>query len=275
MRHIRSIRPALAAAAVCVITAAAPYAQQAADAIVVPLTDPGRIGTVRISMHSGGIVVRGSNRRDVLVTSTSRGDAPARRRSEPPAGLRRLTQAPGLTITEQNNEITIGGGPVSRAVDVDVQVPSRVNLKLSAHNNGDIVVESAEGDIEATNHNGGIRLTNVGGSVVANTHNGNVRVTLTRVTTDKAMAFTSFNGDVDVTLPATAKANLKLRSDRGEIFTDFDVQIRPGMPPEPTRRPDGRVRIEVNQALYGAINGGGPEFELRTYNGDIYVRRGQ
>ena len=99
-------------------------------------------------------------------------------------------------------------------------------------------------------------------------------VTLTRLTTDKAMAFTSFNGDVDVTLPATAKANLKLRSDQGDIFTDFDVQTRSSpAPAQSTRRGDGRVRIEVNRAIYGAINGGGPEFELRTYNGNIYVRK--
>ncbi len=51
------------------------------------------------------------------------------------------------------------------------------------------------------------------------------------------MASTSFNGDVDVTLPASAKANLKLRTDQGEIFTDFDVQIRPSWPPESPRAP--------------------------------------
>ena len=33
------------------------------------------------------------------------------------------------------------------------------------------------------------------------------------------------------------------------------------------------TKIEVNQSVYGTINGGGPEFELRTYNGNVYVRR--
>jgi hypothetical protein len=109
--------------------------------------------------------------------------------------------------------------------------------------------------------------------VVANTHNQDVRVTLTRITADKAMSFLSHNGDVDVTLPASAKANLKMRSDNGEIFTDFDIQIRPAGPSQTSPRGRG-FRVEINQSLYGAINGGGPEFELRTYNGNIYVRRG-
>jgi hypothetical protein len=79
---------------------------------------------------------------------------------------------------------------------------------------------------------------------------------------------------VDVTLPTSAKANLKLRSDKGDIFTDFQMQARPSAAPQ--TRTDGRTRtvIEVNQSVNGAINGGGPEFELRTYNGDIFVRRG-
>ena len=73
--------------------------------------------------------------------------------------------------------------------------------------------------------------------------------------------------------PASAKANLKLRSDKGDIYTQFELQARPGATPQ--SRTDGRTRvIDANQSVFGAINGGGPEFELRTYNGDIFVRRG-
>ena len=271
MKVIAIPRSLIAAAVVCAAAVAAPQAQQSGDTITVPFTDPARVGSVRVAIHTGGIVVKGGDRRDVVVTS--RGED-VRRQSAPPAGLKRLTQAAGLIITEENNQLSIGVGGRSREVDVELQVPARVNLNLMTHNDGDVVVENVEGDLEAQNHNGNIRLTNVGGSAVANTHNGDVRVTLTRITVDKAMSFVSYNGDVDVTLPASAKANLKLRSDNGEIFTDFDVQMRPGTE-QTTRDSRGRNRIEINQSIYGSINGGGPEFELRTYNGNIYVRRGQ
>ena len=36
----------------------------------------------------------------------------------------------------------------------------------------------------------------------------------------------------------------------------------------------GRYRVEVDNSIYGTVNGGGPDFELRTFNGDIYLRRG-
>ena len=32
--------------------------------------------------------------------------------------------------------------------------------------------------------------------------------------------------------------------------------------------------IEVNKSITGTINGGGPELELRTFNGSVYVRKG-
>ena len=177
----------MAAALAASVTAAVPLAQQAANAVTVPLTDAARVASLRLSLHSGNVIVRGSNRRDIAVSSSGADAAQDRRRADAPAGLRRLVQAPGLTITEANNEVTIS----ARAGDetnVEVQVPSRINLKLTAHNSDSVVIEGTEGDIEVTNHNGDIRMTNVSGSVVANSHNGDVRITLTRVTAEKAMA---------------------------------------------------------------------------------------
>jgi DUF4097 and DUF4098 domain-containing protein YvlB len=266
MTLCQPLRPLAAAAALAALTASVPSAQQG-NTLTVPFSDPSRPGSIRLSVSEGGIVVRGSNRADVLVTTRS--SAIARDQREPPAGLRRLTQAPGLTVAEENNEMTISA--LRGEADVELQVPARVNLKLSTHDGGDIVVENTDGDIEATNHDGNIRLLNVAGSVVANTHDGDVRVVMTRAA-GKAMAFASFDGDVDVTLPASTKASLKLRSDDGEIFTDFDVQVG-AQPPATQTRPDGRLRYEVGQAVYGTINGGGPEIELRTFDGDIFVRR--
>lgn len=256
---------------------ALPAAQLAGDAVPVPFSDPGRPGTVRVQMMNGSIIVRGENRKDVLVTSqTGVDDDRGRRRgraADQSAGLTRITQGAGLTITEENNQISLVNNNMSRGGDVEVRVPTRTNLNLRGMNGQEIVVENVEGEIEVNHLNGSVRVTNVAGSVVAQSQNGNVTAVLTRLTSDKAMSFISFNGNVDVTLPATAKANLKMRSDNGDIFTDFDIQIRQSPQPQPSRS-GNRFRIEVNQQVTGAINGGGPEFELRTFNGNIFLRRG-
>lgn len=272
---IRPVVPVLLLSVLSAGAVALPPAQQDTQAIPIALSDPARPASVRANIMNGRIHVRGEDRRDVLVTPRPSPDSRRRTRAPepPPEGLRRLTQGGGLTITEENNQISISA-TILRQGDVDIQVPTRTNLNLRGLNGSEIVVENVEGDIEVNHLNGAVRLTNVAGSVVADSHNGNVIVTLARIAGDKAMAFTSFNGNIDVTLPATTKANLKMRSDNGDIFTDFDVQLQPPAASQATRRSDGRTRIDVNRAMYGAINGGGPEFELRTFNGNIYVRRG-
>ena len=223
------------------------------------------------------------------------------------AGLRRLSQPAGLAVTEENNVMTISNGRLSGGSDVELQVPARTNLKLNTVNGNQVLVELIEGDIEVTALNGSIVLTDIAGAAVVHATNGEVKVTLRQVTPQKPMSFTSFNGDVDVTLPANAKANLKMRTDHGEVLTDFDVKIEqrppqtttgvvprlrivpepsPGQtprvyvqPPQPPQPPQpgrgGPFRVELDSSIYGSVNGGGPEFELRTFNGDIYLRKGK
>jgi putative adhesin len=252
--------------------------QTSADRVTVPLSEPSRPGLIDISLVHGSITVRGTNRRDVLVTARPDTDTDRRsRRSDPDAtGLRRIPQTAGFRITEESNRVKVSADSPNRAVTFEIEAPARTNLKLSTVNGGEILVENVEGELTVSNTNGGITLNGVAGSVIAGTTNGNVRATLTRVTAQKEMAFTSLNGTVDVTLPPTTKANLRLRSNNGDIYSDFDVQLTPSAPVvQENRSSNGRYRISRNQSIVGAINGGGPEFELRTFNSNVYVRKGR
>ena len=83
------------------------------------------------------------------------------------------------------------------------------------------------------------------------------------------------NGTVDVTLPASIKADLKLRSDQGDVFTDFDLQMQQSAASTSTSKNNGRFRIDVNRSITGTINGGGPDIELRTLNGSVILRKGK
>jgi hypothetical protein len=267
-------------AAVAALGGGAPLLQaQSDDGVVVPFSDPSRPGKVIVDVLSGGITVRGENRRDVVISSGGVTEIPSPRSLPPPngaaAGMRRLTQAPGFTVEEERNEIKVEATSFRRRSGAfDIRVPTRTSLKLEAINSGTITVENVEGDLEIENVNGPVVLTNVSGSVVANSVNGGVKAQLTRVTAQKAMAFSSLNGNVDVTLPASVRATFKMRSDRGEVFSDFDVQIRPDAGAATGRRMGGKYRLEVNRAIYGTVNGGGPEIELRTFNGSVYLRKG-
>jgi hypothetical protein len=267
------------AAAVSLADNAVIVGQQPSQPLTIALSDPGRPGMIELNLVNGSATIKGANRKDVLVEARPREEGPprgGRRGGDAGAstGLRRLTQTAGFEVEEARNDVKIDAGP-NRPIDFDIQVPLRTNLKLSLVNNANLAVSDVEGDLELENVNGPITLTNVAGSVVAHTVNGKVTASLTRLTPDKPMAFTSLNGGVDVTLPATVKANLKLRSDMGDVYSDFDIQLRTAAATPETRRDGGRLRIEVNNAIYGTVNGGGPEIEMRTFNGNVYVRKGR
>jgi hypothetical protein len=248
------------------------------DRVTVPLSDPSRPGLIDISLVQGSITVRGANRKDVAVVARPDTDRQSRRSDPDATGLRRIPQTAGYRITEEGNRIKMSSDSPNRSLTFEIEAPTRTNLKLSTVNGGEILVENIEGDLEVSNVNGSITLNGVAGSVVAGTTNGGVRATLTRVTAAKEMAFTSLNGSVDVTLPPTTKANLRMRSDHGDVYSDFDVQFAPAASSptvQETSSSNGRYRINRNRSIVGTINGGGPEFELRTFNSNVYVRKGR
>ena len=253
-------------------------AQQASsdDRVAVPLSDASKPALIDVSLVSGSITVRGTNRKDVAVIARSAADRPSRRDDPDATGMRRIPQSAGFRITEEANRIKVSSEHPNRQINFEIEAPSHSNLKLSTVNGGDVLVENIDGDLDVSNTNGGITLNNVAGAVNAGTTNGSVRATLTRVTAQKEMSFTSLNGAVDVTLPPSTKANLRLRSDRGDVYSDFDVQLAPSTPTvQENRDSNGRYRVRRHRSIVGAINGGGPEFELRTFNSNVYVRKGK
>ena len=259
------------------LLAAAVSGQSDADRITVPLSNPSEPALVTVSLVQGSITVRGANRKDVLVTARPEADQGRRRYDPDASGMRRIPQVAGFRISEESNRVRVSSESPNRSIDFEIEVPARANLKLATVNGGEILVENVEGDLEVSNTNGGIVLNRVAGSVTAGTTNGSVRASLTRVAAERPMAFTSLNGAVDVTLPPSTRATLRMRSDHGDVYSDFEMQLAPSTAPsiEERRGSNGRYRINRNRSIVGAINGGGPEFELRTFNSNVYVRKGK
>lgn len=263
----------LAIIAVACVTGAA-----AQDKVTVPLTNPAQPATIKTNMVSGSITVTAGSGRDIVV-STSDGEAgrrAARDRDTPPPGMTRIGGRPGLDIEEDHNVVTISTGLFATHGNVTIEVPVNTNLELRTVNGATIDVTGVNGDLEIENTNGSIKLTNVSGSVVAHTLNGAVTVSMDRITGNKPMSFTSMNGKVDVTLPADTKARLRLKSDNGNIYSDFDVKLEPDANKpvvDDTRSQNGKYKISVDKAVTGTINGGGPEYTFQTMNGNILIHK--
>jgi DUF4097 and DUF4098 domain-containing protein YvlB len=233
------------------------YAQEQTTA---KFNDPSRPGLVKVNWHNGSITIKTHTGNDVTISSTRATVRRAPREPREAGGLRRIdTDGASFVVDSGNNNvITISSGSNTDTGTLEIEVPVRTNLNLESHNGARISIEGVEGDIEATNHNGSVNVMDAVGSVVAYSHNGRVTVSFRNITAGKPMSFTSMNGNVDVTLPPAAKAELKMRTDNGGIYTDFDLQLKSG---------------SGDRQYSGTINGGGPSFELRSHNGNIYLRK--
>ncbi|MEM7659442.1 MAG: hypothetical protein AAF399_25210, partial [Bacteroidota bacterium] len=63
------------------------------------------------------------------------------------------------------------------------------------------------------------------------------------------------------------------RSSKGEVFTDFDLQLTQGEAMTKKRMEDGTYKVSLMDWVTGEINGGGPEFMAQTHHADIYIRK--
>lgn len=178
-----------------------------------------------------------------------------------------------VSAEEKNNTVNIDANTTRQTVDLTIKVPQRFSLKISTINNGTIEVENVNGNLEATNVNGYIHLTNIAGSAVANTVNGNLIATFKSIDSGTPMAFSTLNGNVDVTFPASVKANSKLKSDRGDIYSDFDIDVDKNQSKVSRTSQSGMYQVKIDDWVYGKINGGGPEVMMKNMNGNIYIRK--
>jgi len=242
--------------------------------LTVALSDPGKPYKLDVDLLSGSINIIGYEGKDIVIDAETSG----RKHHSKTAsnGMKRLSGGGNLDITaeEKNNKVTVSSETYSSPITLTIKVPQNgVTLKVSTTNNGNITVTNVSGEMEVTNTNGGIRMSNVSGSVVANTVNGPVVVSFKSIDTKAAMAFTTLNGNVDVTFPAGLKANVKLKTDEGEIYTDFDVITDPRKPVVTRTVEKGMYSLKMDDWVYGKIEGGGPEMMMKTTNGTIFIRK--
>ncbi len=256
-----------------------------ADRITVPLSDPNKPAFLKVGILSGSIKVVGSASKDVVVEAQIRkeddnndGDEEEQARRKARSGLRLIPNtSTGLTVEEDDNVVSISTGSRggSRTIDLTIQVPSQTSVKLSTVNDGDIEVSRLNGDFEVNNTNGNVTMKDISGSAVAHALNGFIHTNFLTINPAKSMSFSSLNGEVDVTFPASLKATLSMKSEQGEIYSDFDIAMENSTTKidEDGGKGKGRYHVSLERGMKGKINGGGQEITFKNFNGDIYIRK--
>jgi len=257
-----------------VIFPAVAWAQQSGNEFTIPLSDPAKRGKLKARINYGSITVKGTGRKDVLVRYTADQDED-RGKHDSKDGLKRIGGGGmDLEAGENANTVTVKSDSWNNKLNLEIEIPSGMDLEVKTYNEGDLIISNIQGEVALTNYNGEITALNVSGSVVATTYNGDIKVTFDKVTGDTPMSYSTYNGDIDITLPATVKATFKMKTEQGDIYSGFDnLEIKSSGPVQRKDTGSNMTKIVIDEWKRGDLNGGGPEFTMKNYNGDIILRK--
>jgi len=239
----------------------------------VPLSSPGNAGKLIVEQLAGSIDVIAYEGSEVVVKASFGNKKEHYKDKDEKEGLKRIQNSSmKISAEEKNNVVQIINEQWNKTTNLEIKVPSNFALKLGTVNQGNITINGIKGEMEVSNVNGEITFENVSGSASADTVNGDIKANFLSVTSGASMAFSSLNGDLEVTCPSSTKADLILKSEMGDIFTDFEMEVDNQKPIVDKSTSGGSYKVKIEQWVNGSINGGGPEILFKTFNGDIIIR---
>ncbi len=221
---------------------------------------------VVVTISRSEFKIIGYNGNEIAITASDYKKPPARAK-----GLHALYNSSvdntgiGLSVTGNGNEMDITKASGASAKYV-IKVPDKVWLVVNQANWGDsdIDVSNVYGEIDVRAKDADVKLTNVAGPVIANSVSGDITVVTKSLNQSKPTAITSVSGVIDLTLPANTKANFNMRSITGEIYTDFNMDMK---------NKEKNLHQIGGNLIESTINGGGVVINLKTVSSNIYVRK--
>jgi|GEM_PF-6168465 len=167
-------------------------------------------------------------------------------------------------ISQRGNKVHIETNVFSFNKNVFVDMPSSSSVAVNIADMGGIEIKDITGDIEANTTSGSIHLINTEGVVVANTNFGNILGDFTRRGLTKPLLVSALVGNIEIILPHQAQHDLSLYSELGNVYSNFQNINQLSS--------DTRSEVANNRKISFALNGGGTDFVVKTFKGDIYLR---
>ncbi|MDE3152778.1 MAG: DUF4097 family beta strand repeat protein [Gemmatimonadota bacterium] len=254
-------------------------------------------GTVALIARQGSIDVRTGSAASVTVRAASdrgrlRFDATGDRVSVDASdaggdGRIEVTVPAGVRVTAQsmNGDVSVRGTGADVSAhtqngDVTVQrAAGHVDLGTLA---GDITASDLKGSVSANSVSGDVSLTGVNGGIDAASVSGdltlrdvtsqmvNAQSTSGDVTYDGTIdpagryGFTTHSGDVSLTIPARASAQLTVSTWSGSIDSDFPITLQPG---------EHDIGVATSKRFTFSIGGGEARITAESFGGDIVIHR--
>jgi len=209
------------------------------------------------------ISVKTHNSKELLIKGISRLQVPKRAQ-----GLKLVGEAgtdntdAGFNVIKEGNTLIVRN--LKKSERATVYLPASQNISVVTTWQGDIQIDGFTGEIEASARlNGSVRIQDVSGPLTANSLNGTIDVKFIKVNQSSPITIYSTNGALDISLPEKTPATISLSTINGEVYTNFDLK----MPDKNGLRPVATKKVR------GSINNGGVKIQLKTTNGNMYLRK--
>ncbi len=224
---------------------------------------------LRVSLMSGRVEVEGYDGDEVLI-SVSEGPAQDGAPDVDDDGMRILPNGgQNLVVRQDGGQIIVRAGSMDEAALVSVRAPRDVRLSLHSAMDSSISVVDMSGEMEIQNSNGPVEVRGLRSAAVIHAHTDDLTVSVDASELPGPLVLNSWAGDVELTVPATLQANLRWRTNMGDVRTNLDVTDIETV----TEREETEDGVRLEGYTTARLNGGGAEVSVTAYTGDITLRR--
>ncbi|MGE3275849.1 MAG: DUF4097 domain-containing protein [Vicinamibacterales bacterium] len=246
----RTLSASFALAAILAVAVPA-FAQRTEERVDRTFTvEPG--GTLRLKTFSGRVTITGTPGNQVVIHAVRR--APADRLADIKL---EITQSGSTIEVDANHRLVDRDRDNVVETDFDIQVPSRTRLDIDTFS-APVTVTGVAGNHDINGFSSGIRLADVSGALEVKTFSGDVNITASSWSDGDDVELTTFSGEIELKLPENARGNLRFNSFSGDFNSDLPVTLT----------------SSSKRNFRGALNGGGNTgFRLKTFSGDVSIRR--
>ena len=171
----------------------------------------------------------------------------------------------GISVVDKGDVVEVQQLKKMDGPEIKIMVPKGIKIVFThtSPHGDDIKLKNMENAIDISTVHNGVYLDNVTGPIQVKTVHGEIEAVFSGEIKNP-VTLTSDHGHVDVSIPLSTKANLKLGTMFGEILVDPDLKIdidRSGS------------MVKYSDKVNGKLGGGGVEINLSSTHDNVYLRK--
>jgi len=230
---------------------------------------------IQIADLLGEITVKNNTGNAIVITSDITLEKPERAEGLQLLGAMEDNTGLGLNVSEADGVVKIVG--ITKKVKeyaYTISVPQGMKLGIDYHSpfaRNNLKVDSYSGSLEIKTLSSNVTLTNCTGPLTVSSISGNIEAVFSGLSQEQPTSLATVSGLVDVTLPATTKADIQVSNITGDVYNNLDLVN--ASESDKDNRSEGLDEIKHRNNTEYTLNGGGQKLLLKSISGNIYLRK--